>query len=187
LLRHSEKCSKLGAKSKKLFKNFPDYLFVLVDVLDTISADGNIRKMNLRVDFDPDNLDISAFKSDIKESIDGKKVDELMNFGFSRSQCVRALKNVATIEEASQWIIDNPMEQSPAVRQVMEMGFSEEEARGALEETQDNVQFDIEWLFGPRTKHNTEKTDGEGKYELVGFVTHKGPSSHSGHYVVTIK
>jgi ubiquitin carboxyl-terminal hydrolase 5/13 len=184
--RKCDKCGKLGATSKQLFKNFPDYLFVVV-VLDTISPNGVIKKMNLRVDFDPNNFDISEYRTDIKESVDEKKVDELMNFGFSRSQCVRALQNVATVEEAAQWIIDNPMEQSPAVQQVMEMGFSESEAREALEETQGNVSFAIEWLFGPRTKHNTAKTDGEGKYELIGFLQHKGTSALCGHYVATIK
>ena len=142
---------------------------------------------NLRVDFDSDNFNLSGFKSDIKETVDEMKVDELMNFGFSRSQCVRVLQNVATVEEAAQWIIDNQMEQSPSVQQVMEMGFSEEEAREALEETQGKVALAIEWLFGPRTKHNTHKTDGKGKYELIGFLQHKGTSALCRHYVATIK
>jgi ubiquitin carboxyl-terminal hydrolase 5/13 len=184
--RKCEKCGKAGASSKQLFKNFPDYLFVAV-VLDTIAPNGMVKKMNLCVKFDPENFDLSEYRSDIKETVDEKKVDELMNFGFSRAQCVRALQNVATIEEAAQWIIDNPMEQSPSVQQVMEMGFSEEEAREALEETQGNVALAIEWLFGPRTKHNTAKTDGEGKYELIGFLQHKGTSALCGHYVATIK
>ena len=111
-----------------------------------------------------------------------------MNFGFSRSQCVRALQNVDSVEAAVQFIIDNPQEVSPAVQQVMEMGFSEDEARDALQETSGNVALAIEWLFGPRKKsaHST-KSDGNGVYELVGFLQHKGTSALCGHYVATVK
>ena len=184
--RKCDKCGKSGAETKQLFKNFPDYLFVAV-ALDSVSPTGMVKKMNYRVEFDIDNFDLTNYRSDIKESVDEKKVEELMNFGFSRSQCVRALQNVGSVEEAVQWIIDNPMEQSPAVQQVMEMGFTEDEAREALEETSGNVALAIEWLFGPRTKHNTAKTDGDGKYELIGFLQHKGTSALCGHYVATIK
>ena len=184
--RKCDKCGKAGATSKQLFKNFPDYLFVAV-ALDAVSPTGMVTKMNYKVEFDIDNFDISSYRSQIQESVDEKKVQELMELGFPRSQCVRAFQNVGTVEEAVEWIMNNPMEQSPAVQQVMEMGFTEDEAREALEETSGNVALAIEWLFGPRTKHNTAKTDGEGKYELIGFLQHKGTSALCGHYVATIK
>lgn len=188
--RKCDKCQKTGANQKILFTNFPDLLFVAVQ-LDNISPTGMCKKMNIKVLFDPDNFDISKYKSDIKQEnvqVDETKVSELMNFGFSRSQCVRALQNVDSVEAAVQFIIDNPQEVSPAVQQVMEMGFSEDEARDALQETSGNVALAIEWLFGPRKKsaHST-KSDGNGVYELVGFLQHKGTSALCGHYVATVK
>jgi ubiquitin carboxyl-terminal hydrolase 5/13 len=119
--------------------------------------------------------------------VDERAVAELMNFGFSRAQCVRALQNVKSLEEAVDWIMEHPMEQSPAVSQVMEMGFTEEEAREALEETNGNVGMAVDWLFRPRQKRAVvNKADGAGVYELVGFVQHKGPSALCGHYVANV-
>ncbi|OHT04733.1 Clan CA, family C19, ubiquitin hydrolase-like cysteine peptidase [Tritrichomonas foetus] len=185
--RKCDKCQKAGAVSRTLFKNFPEYLFVAV-ALDTVTESGMVRKMNLNVEFDPNRLDLTKYRSDVDESVDEKKVAELMNFGFTRAQCVRALENVGSVEEAVDWIVEHPMEQSPAVASVMEMGFSENEAREALEESQGNVALAIEWLFGPRTKkQSAQRSDGEGIYEMIAFVQHKGPSALCGHYVANVK
>ena len=182
-----DKCNHLGTLSLQQFKNFPDYLFIAVN-LDAPNNQGMIVKMKINVKLDPDNLDLTEYLCNIKESVDEEKVNQLMNFGFSRAQCVRALQNVGSIDEAIDWIIANPMEQSPAVKQVMEMGFTEAEAREALEESSGNVGFAIEWLFGPRKKKSVvEKTNGKGVYELVGFVQHKGPSASCGHYISVVK
>jgi len=185
--RQCDKCGKCGCESDQQMKNFPDYLFVGV-TLDSCDERGVVRKENVSVSFDINNVDITTRKCAVEETVDEKKVLELMNLGFSRSQCVRALRNVSDVEQAITWIIENPMEASPAVQQVMEMGFTEEEAREALEESSGNVGLAIEWLFGPRTKKKiSKKSDGNGTYELVGFLQHKGPSALCGHYVATIK
>lgn len=194
--RKCEKCQQSGGTLKTYMKNFPDYLFVSV-LLDAITETGMVRKMNINVDFDPDNFDINELKVKPEDeaaasatTVDENKVAELLNFGFSRAQAVRALENVNSVEEAVDWIVEHPMEQSPNVATVMEMGFSENEAREALEECQGNVALAIEWLFGPRIKKNTasvKKTDGNGVYELIAFVQHKGPSALCGHYVANVK
>ncbi|KAK8866422.1 Ubiquitin carboxyl-terminal hydrolase 5 [Tritrichomonas musculus] len=192
-----DKCKGAGAVAKTYLKNFPDYLFVSV-MLDTITNSGMVKKMNINVEFDPENFDISDYKVKPEDeaaatgpTVDENKVAELLNFGFSRAQAVRALENVNSVEEAVDWIVEHPMEQSPNVATVMEMGFSENEAREALEECQGNVALAIEWLFGPRIKKNTgsgaKKTDGNGVYELIAFVQHKGPSALCGHYVANVK
>lgn len=185
--RTCDKCNNHGSSVSTQFKNFPEYLFVSV-MLDAVSETGMVRKMDIDVELDPDNLDLTPYRSQVEETIDEKKVAELLNFGFPRAQCVRALQNVGTVEQAVEWIMDHPMEQSPAVSQVMEMGFSEDEAREALEESQGNVALAIEWLFGPRQKkQSATKSDGKGVYELLGFVQHKGLSALCGHYVAVIR
>ncbi|KAK8894595.1 Ubiquitin carboxyl-terminal hydrolase 5 [Tritrichomonas musculus] len=192
-----DKCGNLGASSKTYFKNFPDYLFVSI-ALDTITETGMVKKMNVNIDFDPENFDLSEYKVKPEDEaaaagpkVDEAKVSQLTDLGFSRAQAERALENVKTVEEAVDWIMDHPMEQSPNVATVMEMGFSENEAREALEECQGNVNLAIEWLFGPRIKKNTgsgsKKTDGNGVYEMIAFVQHKGPSALCGHYVANVK
>ena len=184
--RSCEKCQSKEASVLLQFKNFPEYLFVVVRY-DVVTPNGTIKKSNLTLDLDPKHLDLSKYRCTVEESVDEKKVAELMNFGFSRAQCVRALQNTDSIEAAVEWIMDNPMEKSPAVMQVMEMGFTEEEAREALEETNGNIGLAIEWLFGPREKKaSVSRTDGPGVYELIGFVQHKGPSALAGHYIVNI-
>lgn len=188
--RKCDKCQTSGAVNTTLFTNFPEYLFVAVQH-DMVGPTGMLKKANIRVDFDVDNFDLSKYRTEMKSEdvkVDENKVAELMNFGFSRSQCVRALQNVDNVEAAVQFIIDNPMEVSPAVQQVMEMGFSEDEARDALAETSGNVALAIEWLFGPRKKSaSSKKSDGNGVYELIAFIQHKGTSALCGHYVATVR
>ncbi|KAH0786495.1 ubiquitin carboxyl-terminal hydrolase 14 [Histomonas meleagridis] len=186
--RKCDKCNHVGATSIQQIKNFPEYLFVSV-ILDSTNEKGMVQKMNINIDMDPMNLDLTKYEcTEQKETIDEQKVNELMNLGFSRAQCVRALQNVGTIEEAVDWIVSNPMEQSPAVQQVMEMGFTESEAREALEESSGNIGLAIEWLFGPRQKKaKVERSNGKGIYELIGFVQHKGPSALCGHYIANVK
>lgn len=193
--RRCDKCGKAGSTIRTLLKNFPDYLVIAV-MLDTVTNSGMVRKMNINVELDPDTLDLSQYRLKEEEAaaasgagVDEKKVAELMNFGFTRAQCVRALESVDSVEAAVDWIVDHPMEQSPNVAQVMEMGFSDAEAREALEECQGNVALAVEWLFGPRIKKNKggKKTDGDGVYELLAFVQHKGPSALCGHYVANVR
>jgi ubiquitin carboxyl-terminal hydrolase 5/13 len=186
-VRRCDKCGKTGATLNVLLRNFPDWLFVAVQ-LDAATGTGVIRKMNVDVRFDPERFDLSQYRCAVAETVDERKVTELMNFGFARAQCVRALQNVGTVEAAVDWIVEHPMEQSPAVLQVMEMGFSEDEAREALEESQGNVALAIEWLFGPRVKRGAvTRSDGAGVYELVAFAQHKGSSALCGHYVANVK
>ena len=84
--------------------------------------------------------------------------------------------------------MDHPQTQSPNVQAIVEMGFTENEAREALEETNGNTGLAIEWLFGPREKKKVvQKTDGPGHYELQAFVMHKGLSALCGHYVTVAK
>jgi ubiquitin carboxyl-terminal hydrolase 5/13 len=183
--RRCAKCNATHGTSTLQLKNFPDYLFVAVHLDVPVGA--MVRKMNLNIGLDPQNLDLSRHQCTVAESVDEAKVAQLLDFGFTRAQAVRALQNVATVEQAIDWITENPMQQSPAVAQVMEMGFSEDEAREALEECQGNIGLAVEWLFGPRVKRTVAaRSNGAPIYELVGFAQHKGTSALCGHYVANI-
>lgn len=97
---------------------------------------------------------------------------------------------------------------------ISEMGFTPAQARKALRESvsccphlvvltfqSGNTEQAIEWLFshpdddGEETAPapasdatpNVGGTPPPAKYRLKSFISHKGPSVHSGHYVATIR
>ncbi|KJA15399.1 hypothetical protein HYPSUDRAFT_207890 [Hypholoma sublateritium FD-334 SS-4] len=96
----------------------------------------------------------------------------------------------------------------PDVAQVanfVDMGFTEAQAKKALRETSGNPERAVEWLFShPDDDGNDNETtptaattslpavvpgrrDVPAQYKLLAFVSHKGPSVHSGHYVAHVK
>ncbi|KZT68491.1 ubiquitinyl hydrolase [Daedalea quercina L-15889] len=93
-----------------------------------------------------------------------------------------------------------PQEQ---VSMLAEMGFTHAQARKALRETGGDAERAVEWLFShpddngedtPSTTAEAPKAASPGgsaelpaKYRLKAFISHKGPSVHSGHYVAHIR
>lgn len=91
------------------------------------------------------------------------------------------------------------------ISMLSDMGFTSAQAKKALRETDGNAERAVEWLFShpddmgeettPDVGSATEKTSstvgGSSKlpaqYRLKAFISHKGPSVHSGHYVATVK
>ncbi|GAA6027092.1 hypothetical protein JCM8097_006105 [Rhodosporidiobolus ruineniae] len=91
------------------------------------------------------------------------------------------------------------------IQMVSEMGFSAAQARKALRETGNSMERAVEWLFshpdddgsdsssagGAAAPSSASKTPGSSalpaKYRLKAFISHKGPSIHSGHYVAHVK
>jgi len=82
-----------------------------------------------------------------------------------------------------------------------DMGFTYAQARKALLETDGNPERAVEWLFNhpddtgemdvPAGAAQTVPTSGGSTtlpavYRLKGFISHKGPSVHSGHYVAHV-
>lgn len=86
------------------------------------------------------------------------------------------------------------------------MGFTPAQARKALRETAGSIERAVEWLFshpdddGSESASATAAAGGGGgaetklpgskelpaKYRLKAFISHKGPSVHSGHYVAHV-
>lgn len=90
------------------------------------------------------------------------------------------------------------------IAMVCDMGFTAAQARKALGETGGSIERAIEWLFshpdddGSALAADTGATssgtgqslpgseDLPAKYRLKAFISHKGPSVHSGHYVAHV-
>ncbi|OWT38601.1 ubiquitin carboxyl-terminal hydrolase 5/13 [Cryptococcus neoformans Bt1] len=83
---------------------------------------------------------------------------------------------------------------------IADMGFSHNQARKALRESDGNPERAIEWLFSnpgdpgedAAPAGSAEPSIGgssslPAKYRLKAFISHKGPSVHSGHYVASIR
>eukprot|EP01006_Ploeotia_vitrea_P016431 TRINITY_DN47089_c0_g1_i1.p1 TRINITY_DN47089_c0_g1~~TRINITY_DN47089_c0_g1_i1.p1 ORF type:complete len:879 (-),score=519.81 TRINITY_DN47089_c0_g1_i1:96-2732(-) len=89
-----------------------------------------------------------------------------------------------------------------SVASLVSMGFESKHAVKALKATGGDVARATDWLFsragtlddlddddGDDNKDDDKKSperDGEGVYELLGFVSHMGPNPGSGHYVCHI-
>lgn len=81
-----------------------------------------------------------------------------------------------------------------------DMGFTSMQAKKALRETGGDAERAVEWLFShpddmgedaAPASASPKKLGGSAElpanYRLKAFISHKGPSVHSGHYVATVK
>ncbi|EMD41286.1 hypothetical protein CERSUDRAFT_109886 [Gelatoporia subvermispora B] len=90
------------------------------------------------------------------------------------------------------------------ISMLCDMGFTHAQARKALRETGGDPERAVEWLFShPDDNGEDAPSDGAAeapqpagpggsallpaKYRLKAFISHKGPSVHSGHYVAHIR
>ncbi|KZO89749.1 ubiquitinyl hydrolase [Calocera viscosa TUFC12733] len=89
------------------------------------------------------------------------------------------------------------------IEMLSDMGFTAPQARKALRETAGDMERAVEWLFSHPDDDGEEAPADSGaastgkklpgsdslpaKYILKAFISHKGPSVHSGHYVAHIK
>ncbi|KAI0314538.1 ubiquitin carboxyl-terminal hydrolase 14 [Amylostereum chailletii] len=97
-----------------------------------------------------------------------------------------------------------PEPSSEQIATLSDMGFTSSQARKALRETGGNPERAIEWLFSHPDDTGEEAapsastspapapapagtTDLPARYRLKAFISHKGPSVHSGHYVAHIR
>eukprot|EP00210_Caulerpa_lentillifera_P003073 g2935.t1 len=106
------------------------------------------------------------------------------------------------LEEATQ----NQGPDLESVQFLQSMGFDEDSAKAALLKTEGNMEAAANWLLsntgelealvpailqqhqGNKSLESTENfLDGEGVYDLIGFISHMGNSTACGHYVCHIK
>ncbi|KAK6132743.1 hypothetical protein DH2020_033548 [Rehmannia glutinosa] len=83
---------------------------------------------------------------------------------------------------------------------LISFGFEEEIARKALQASGGDIEKATEWIFNPPSGVSSMDTtpsssgnvadaalpDGQGRYRLIGLVSHIGTSTHCGHYVAHI-
>eukprot|EP01053_Blabericola_migrator_P002176 Blabericola_migrator_1__2175@NODE_15_length_23605_cov_67_423868_g12_i0_p3_GENE_NODE_15_length_23605_cov_67_423868_g12_i0NODE_15_length_23605_cov_67_423868_g12_i0_p3_ORF_typecomplete_len815_score130_25UCH/PF00443_29/6_8e28UBA/PF00627_31/1_7e02UBA/PF00627_31/1_6e08zfUBP/PF02148_19/3e09zfUBP/PF02148_19/3_4e03UCH_1/PF13423_6/1_8e03UCH_1/PF13423_6/2_6e05UBA_5/PF16577_5/4_5e02UBA_5/PF16577_5/0_067UBA_4/PF14555_6/0_02HOIPUBA/PF16678_5/0_15_NODE_15_length_23605_cov_67_423868_g12_i01099913443 len=141
------------------------------------------------------------FSSEIRE--------QLLMFGFTEIQikAAAALMDRSTppqVEAIVNWICEHPDAQAPAsgapdvdpekLMLVVSMGFNEEDAKRALNQTNGDVDAALDKLFGGDTMLETNVQsqpsvilEGPARFCLTGAITHLGSHAHSGHYVVHLK
>ncbi|KAJ8483090.1 hypothetical protein ONZ45_g14725 [Pleurotus djamor] len=90
------------------------------------------------------------------------------------------------------------------INMLADMGFTPAQARKALRETSGNAERAVEWLFNhpddmgddgsaqpTSTDTSSDTIPGSkvvpARYRLKAFISHKGPSARSGHYVAHIR
>lgn len=136
-----------------------------------------------------------------------------MGFPLSKCRRAVAETGNQGLEAAMNWILENedlvvPEEtaDSPAPEEVssemvqllVEAGFSATRARHALEATNGDVERAFDWILSHPDHQSNEEDEPENspsvatkpmaagtttKYDLVAFISHKGPSVHCGHYI----
>lgn len=136
---------------------------------------------------------------------------QLQDMGFPIEACKRALffTHNSGIDAATAWIMEHIADadfadpfippgtesafvpNAEAVPLIMSMGFTQDQAYKALKATDNNVERAVDWMFSHQEELNSsdspaipEYRDGDGRYKLVGFISHMGTSSMVGHYVV---
>ncbi|KAK4048706.1 ubiquitin C-terminal hydrolase Ubp14 [Microbotryomycetes sp. JL221] len=87
------------------------------------------------------------------------------------------------------------------VAMLCDMGFTSQQATKALRQTNGDANRAVEWLFSHPDDDGSEQQDDSSNnnkielgskelpalYRLKAFVSHKGPSVHSGHYVAHVR
>jgi len=132
--------------------------------------------------------------------------------GFSKNaseRAVLAVKN-SSVDSAMNWLLqhlDDKDINEPIVSQrakeedtfdpklvtnLTQMGFTADQAKYALKQTNSNLDRAVDWLFShpdfspeenKRTESTVEVDNRPPKYRLIGAITHLGASTTTGHYV----
>ncbi|CAH1179098.1 unnamed protein product [Phaedon cochleariae] len=140
-------------------------------------------------------------------------LSQLADMGFPPEACKRAVFHSANsgLEAAAAWLMEHITDSdfsapfvppgletakfvpdSEALATIISMGFTKDQASKALKATDNNVERAMDWIFSHQgelaeevgSPGPPEFRDGEGKYKLIGFISHMGTSTMVGHYVV---
>lgn len=162
-----------------------------------------------------------------ERSVNLETLSTLEGMGFSTCKCRKAIQETGDsgVENAMNWLFEHAddveVEETPNqsschseedVMMLADMGFTFDQAKKALNETDGNLERAVEWLFshpnddgGSTTggQNDSNNTEGKapkrvdrpqygdqnlpGRFKLKAFISHKGPSVFSGHYVAHVK
>ncbi|EGC32386.1 hypothetical protein DICPUDRAFT_57131 [Dictyostelium purpureum] len=138
----------------------------------------------------------------------GKDVELAMNWVFEHSGDPgindEPLPEPISANLPNQQLVFNPID----IDNLVSMGFDSDQAKLGLKKTDGNVERAADWLFShidnlndlvqkdkssdssapkPSTSSSLQPvSDGEGKYQLLGFISHLGNNVQHGHYVCHI-
>ncbi|TIB99870.1 ubiquitinyl hydrolase [Wallemia mellicola] len=158
---------------------------------------------------------VEVKKTEENQDVPAELINTVAEMGFTQNQARKALKSTQnSVEMAVGWLFENPTdpgEEAPIkesskggeddlINVVTSMGFTENQARKALRLSSNNVEMAVSWLFENPTDAGEEAAEpmdeddskpghvnSPASYKLKAFISHKGPSVHSGHYVVHVK
>ncbi|KAL4399709.1 ubiquitin C-terminal hydrolase Ubp14 [Malassezia pachydermatis] len=165
----------------------------------------------------PDEVALPETDQHAEPAMDADAIAMLTSMGFSHARAQHALLATGSdVEAAVGWLfehaddasLDVPPTQQPSASPVdtsalEEMGFSAAQARKALRVQGNDIERAVAWLFenpddvgeedsvaapaahDDAARYGTSETPA--RYELVSFITHRGPSVHSGHYVAHVR
>ncbi|OQV13825.1 Ubiquitin carboxyl-terminal hydrolase 5 [Hypsibius exemplaris] len=174
---------KTRATKSTRFVTFPDYLLIQLKKF-TVGPDWVPKKLDVSVDM-PLTLDIGFLRAYGRKPdeellpeddevpptpvvrIDESMVQQLMEAGFSKEGCQRAVFHTASsgVETAMNWIMEHMLDedfntpfQIPGAKKevqvseenienIMTMGFTREQSIRALENTDNDITRAIDWIF----------------------------------------
>ncbi|WWC91273.1 uncharacterized protein L201_006216 [Kwoniella dendrophila CBS 6074] len=218
----------LHMKKFQLVNWVPTKLEIPVKVPDTLNLD-TLLSRGLQPGEEEMTVKTTTSTSSLPE-FNATAMSQLEAMGFPTVRCQKALLATGNsdAEIAMSWLfehmedpdIDSPIQpqaisnaagpepSADQIAMISDMGFTTNQARKALRESDGNPERAIEWLFSnpgdqgeeasssiatstAPTESNKDDVGGSSalpaKYKLKAFISHKGPSVHSGHYVTTIR
>lgn len=135
----------------------------------------------------------------------------LTAMGFSENRSKRALLAAGEPEAAANWLFEHmdedldaplgPPSSAPDTSALEDMGFSRAQAAKALRVANGSTEHAVSWLFENPDDPGEEpgapepapaaapagSTELPALFRLASFVSHRGPSMHSGHYVAHVR
>ncbi|PJF17033.1 hypothetical protein PSACC_03157 [Paramicrosporidium saccamoebae] len=146
-------------------------------------------------------------------SVDEAVLMELTGMGFPLAKCKKAIIETGNSgsEAALNWIFEHmddvveeesnnsrePVVSQESIQMLIDAGFTKEKATLALKETGGDMERAFDWILSHPDKSeeianpagSTETTNStkSTNYNLVAFISHKGPSVHCGHYIAHVK
>jgi ubiquitin carboxyl-terminal hydrolase 5/13 len=177
--------------SSMRMRTMPDVLAIHVLRQYTEKATGQTKKLDCFVDA-PDELDVERLRGGVPEKHETVwEVRRIGAAGGSGGGGSGAAPKTVEVDEM-------------ALVMVMSMGIEAEDAKRALQATDNNIERAIDYHFNHQdspqtapaaaesapaneTAADSSVPDGPGKYELFALISHIGHSALTGHYVAHIK
>ncbi|KAI6026542.1 hypothetical protein BKA83DRAFT_4244774 [Pisolithus microcarpus] len=192
------------------FSTFPDILvlhakkFQLKNWVPTKLGDELVLDAFLGQGLQPDEEQFLEPSSDPSSSslpqLNVEALEQLGGHGISLGKVPESIAcrpQIKDVESAMEWLfshMDDPEPSSDQIAMLADMGFTHAQARKALIETDGNPERAVEWLFnhpddiGEIAQSSSAPVQKKpARYRLKAFISHKGPSVHSGHYVAHIR